>query len=33
MHAQLLAEFGITPSGTSIVRSPIDGTEIGACVL
>jgi aldehyde dehydrogenase (NAD+) len=29
MHAQLLAEFGITPSGTNIIRSPIDGAEIG----
>ncbi len=29
MHAKLLAEFGITPSGSHIVRSPIDGSEIG----
>ena len=29
MHANLLSEFGITPSGSHIVRSPIDGAEIG----
>ena len=29
MHANLLSEFGITPSGPNIVRSPIDGSEIG----
>ncbi|MDE1984916.1 MAG: aldehyde dehydrogenase family protein [Alphaproteobacteria bacterium] len=29
MHAKLLAEFGITPSGSHSVRSPIDGSEIG----
>ena len=29
MHAQLLAEFGIASSGPQIVRSPIDGSEIG----
>jgi len=29
MHADLLAEFGIAPSGSHIVRSPIDGAEIG----
>jgi aldehyde dehydrogenase (NAD+) len=29
MHAHLLAEFGIAPSGPQIVRSPIDGAEIG----
>lgn len=29
MHDHLLAEFGITPSGPHIVRSPIDGSEIG----
>jgi aldehyde dehydrogenase (NAD+) len=29
MHDHLLAEFGITPCGPQIVRSPIDGSEIG----
>ena len=29
MHANLLSEFGITPAGSHIVRSPIDGAEIG----
>jgi len=29
MHAQLLAEFGITTSGPHVVRSPIDGSQIG----
>jgi aldehyde dehydrogenase (NAD+) len=29
MHADLLAEFGITPFGLNVVRSPIDGAEIG----
>ena len=30
MHADLLAEFAIAPSGPHIVRSPIDGAKIGA---
>ena len=29
MHAQLLAHFGIAPSGSHVVHSPIDGAEIG----
>jgi aldehyde dehydrogenase (NAD+) len=29
MHANLLSQFGIAPSGPQIVRSPIDGAEIG----
>ncbi len=29
MHAHLLSTFGIVPSGPNIVRSPIDGAEIG----
>jgi len=29
MHADLLASFGIAPTGDHIVRSPIDGAEIG----
>jgi len=29
MHAHLLSEFGIVPSGPHIVCSPIDGAEIG----
>ena len=29
MHAELLASFGITPTGNHVVRSPIDGEEIG----
>jgi len=29
MHAHLLSAFGIVPSGTHVVRSPIDGAEIG----
>ena len=29
MHANLLAEFGIASSGPNVVRSPIDGSEIG----
>ena len=29
MHTDLLSPFGITPSGDHVVRSPIDGAEIG----
>ncbi|MDE2182369.1 MAG: aldehyde dehydrogenase family protein [Alphaproteobacteria bacterium] len=29
MHAELLTHFGITSSGDHLVRSPIDGAEIG----
>ncbi len=29
MHTDLLAEFGIAPSGSNVVCSPIDGAEIG----